>query len=169
MAQAAAQNFTQLVVLRVLSGAAEATADPSFVLITGMWYTRAQQPIRIGLWYSANGIGIALGGLLGYAIGHIKGHLASWRYEFLIIGALCASWAFVLAVLIPDSPYRTGWFTHDERVVVLSRKRHDQQGTETRRYKPDQALEAFADPKTYLFFLLGFSGTYPSLIFFPSF
>jgi hypothetical protein len=64
-----------------------------------MWFTRKQQPTVIGLWYSANGIGIALGGLIGYGewpsyswhpkltlgIGHIKG-LASWKYEFLIIG-----------------------------------------------------------------------------------
>ena len=54
--------------------------------MTGMWFTRKQQPTIIGYWYSFNGVGIALGGLFGYAIGHIKGGLASWRYEFLIIG-----------------------------------------------------------------------------------
>lgn len=51
MAQAASRNFTELAVLRVLSGAAEATADPAFVLITATWYTRSQQPTRIGYWY----------------------------------------------------------------------------------------------------------------------
>jgi hypothetical protein len=67
-----------------------------------MWYTRQQQPTIIGYWYSANGIGIAVGGLLGYVIGNvsltlflfftpasqvpyqIKGALPSWRYEFLV-------------------------------------------------------------------------------------
>ena len=51
MAQAASRNFTDLAVLRILSGAFEATADPSFVLITATWYTRKQQPTRIGYWY----------------------------------------------------------------------------------------------------------------------
>lgn len=51
MSQAASRNFTDLAILRVLSGAAEATADPAFVLITATWYTRAQQPTRIGYWY----------------------------------------------------------------------------------------------------------------------
>lgn len=51
MAQAASTNFTTLAILRTLSGAAEATADPAFVLITSTWYTRAQQPSRIGYWY----------------------------------------------------------------------------------------------------------------------
>lgn len=72
MCQAASKNFRDLAILRTLSGAAEATADPAFVLITSTWYTRAQQPSRIGVWYCANGFGIALGGLLGYGIGHVR-------------------------------------------------------------------------------------------------
>ncbi|SJK97011.1 related to allantoate permease [Armillaria ostoyae] len=163
MAQAAAKDFKDMMILRILSGAAESTADPAFVLITGLWYTRSQQPIRIGLWYSANGIGIALGGLLGYAIGHIKGALPSWRYEFLIIGALCSFWALVMFTFVPDSPYYTSyWFKDEERLIVLSRKRHDQAGADTHRVKPGQIVEAFCDPKIYLFFLLGFSSNIPN-------
>ena len=92
MIQAACNSFGSLAALRVLAGAAESCSDPSFMLITSMWYTRKQQPKRIGLWYLGNGFGIAAGGLLGYGIGHIRGALASWRYEFLIIGALCCTW-----------------------------------------------------------------------------
>jgi hypothetical protein len=89
-AQAASKNFLHMVILRILSGAFEATADPAYVtfhyrylllnfyhryrfmLITSMFYTRAEQPMRISIWYSFNGLGVSLGGLLGYAIGHIK-------------------------------------------------------------------------------------------------
>lgn len=85
MLQAACHNFATLATLRALSGAAEACSDPSFMLITSIWYTRRQQPVRIGIWYTANGFGIAAGGLLGYAIGNIKGSLPSWKYEFLIM------------------------------------------------------------------------------------
>lgn len=85
MLQAVSKNFSTLAALRALSGAAEACFDPSVMIIIGMWYTRKEQPIRIGLWYSANGVGIAVGGILGYGIGQIKGALASWKYEFLIM------------------------------------------------------------------------------------
>ncbi|KAK5072509.1 hypothetical protein LTS08_008337 [Lithohypha guttulata] len=51
MLQAACSSFATLAVMRFLSGAAEACADPAFMLITQMWYTRRQQPLRIGLWY----------------------------------------------------------------------------------------------------------------------
>lgn len=133
MAQAASRNFTELAILRTLSGAAEAIADPAFMLISSTWWTRAQQPRVIGLWYCANGGGIGLGGLLGYAIGSIKGGLASWKYEFLIIGALCCLWSIVLFIFIPDSPYTTHWFTREERLIIVSRKRHDQHVADARK------------------------------------
>jgi MFS family permease len=65
-----------------------------------VWYTRRQQPVRMGLWYTANGFGIALGGLLGFGIGNIKGALPSWKFEFLIIGALCCVWGVVMFIFL---------------------------------------------------------------------
>lgn len=49
------------------------------MLITSIWYTRRQQPTIIGLWYSFNGIGIAIGGILGYAIGNVNVTLSFMR------------------------------------------------------------------------------------------
>ena len=65
MAQAAAKNFAGLLALRILSGAFEAIADPAFMLITSMYFTRAEQPTRISIWYAFNGVGVAGGGLIG--------------------------------------------------------------------------------------------------------
>ncbi|EJD50788.1 MFS general substrate transporter [Auricularia subglabra TFB-10046 SS5] len=162
MAQAASRNFRDLAVLRIFSGAFEAVADPAFVLITATWYTRPQQPSRIGVWYCANGFGIAMGGLLGYGIGHINGALTSWKYEFLIIGALCCAWSIFLFIFIPDSPYFTHWFTRRERLIIVSRKRHDQHSVDKREWNYSQMIEAFVDPKTYLFFFFGFTANVPN-------
>jgi MFS family permease len=65
MCQAAAHNFPALAALRILSGAFEAIADPAFMLITSMYYTREEQPSRIAAWYVWNGVGVAGGGLVG--------------------------------------------------------------------------------------------------------
>jgi len=155
MLQATAKNFTQLAILRAFSGAAESCSDPSFMLITSMWYTRRQQPIRIGIWYTANGLGIAGGGLLGFAIGNIKGSLPSWKYEFLIIGALCCIWGIVLFLRLPDSPVTAPRLTVQERRWAVERLRENQTGVENKHLKPYQVLEAFLDPKIYLFYILG--------------
>jgi MFS family permease len=162
MLQACARNFTELAVLRALSGAAEACSDPSFMLITSMWYTRRQQPVRIGIWYTANGLGIAGGGLLGYGIGHIKGSLPSWKYEFLIIGALCTIWGVVLFCFLPDSPVTAPRLTQQEKRWAVERLRENQTGVENKHLKLYQVREAFCDYKIYLFFLLGLVGNIPN-------
>lgn len=155
IAQSGATNFTTLAVLRALSGAAEACSDPSFMLITSMWYTRRQQPVRIGLWYTANGFGIALGGLLGFGIGQIRGALPSWKYEFIIIGSLCAVWGIVLFLFLPDSPVTASMLSPHERRIAVERLRDNQTGVENKQFKSYQLFEALRDPKTWLFFLMG--------------
>lgn len=134
MLQAAAPNFAALAALRALAGAAEACADPAFMLVTAMWYTRRQQPIRMGLWYTANGFGIALGGLLGYGIGNIKGGLPSWKFEFIIIGALCCIWGVVIYIFLPDSPVTAKGLTQREKQIAVERMREDQTGVENKRF-----------------------------------
>ncbi|CAO1599916.1 hypothetical protein XANCAGTX0491_003623 [Xanthoria calcicola] len=162
MLQAACNSFATLATLRALGGAAEACSDPSFMLITSMWYTRRQQPVRIGIWYTANGLGIAGGGLLGYAIGNIKGALPSWKYEFLIIGALCSAWGIVMFIMLPDSPVTAKLLTPRERRMAVERLRENQTGVENKHLKGYQVREAFMDYKLYLFFILGVVGNVPN-------
>lgn len=154
MAQAGSKTYGAMLGLRFVSGMFEAVADPCFVAITSMYFTRRQQPLVIGYWYAANGVGIALGGLFGYGIGQIEGALAPWRYEFLIIGAACSLWAFAMAFLIPDAPHRGWpWFSRREAVVILARKRFDHHTIERRQFKLEQVKESLKDPKTYLFWV----------------
>ncbi|OJJ72448.1 hypothetical protein ASPBRDRAFT_195155 [Aspergillus brasiliensis CBS 101740] len=153
--QAACHNFTTLAVLRALGGAAEACSDPAFMLITSMWYTRREQPVRLGLWYTANGLGIALGGLLGYGIGHIRGALPSWKYEFIVIGSLCAAWGIVMFIILPDSPVSAPLLNKRQRRIAVERVRENQTGIENKHIKPHQIWEAFTDYKLYFFFFLG--------------
>lgn len=127
-------------------------------------------------------MGIAGGGLLGYAIGHIKGGLPSWKYEFLIIGyvptvsgrvlleliltrvysALCSAWGVVMFLVLPDSPVTARFLSKDERKLAVERLRADQTGIENKTLKPYQILEAFKDYKTYFFFALATVANIPN-------
>lgn len=183
MCQAASTSFVSLAALRILSGAFEAIADPAFMLFTSMYYTREEQPSRISAWYAFNGIGVAGGGLIGtstssflhmaamcanhqvdtgYGIGNIKGALASWRYEFLIVGAFCAVWGIILVLTLPNSPTTFRGFSHDERLLLIARMRRNQTGVEQQRVNWSQVKEAYLDYKTWLFFLLGFVSAIPN-------
>lgn len=132
------------------------------MIITSMWYTRREQPIRIGLWYTANGMGIALGGLIGYGIGHIRGSLPSWRYEFLIVGACCCTWGIVLLLFLPDSPVSAKFLSQTEKRMSVERLRENQTGVENKHFKLYQVKEAALDYKTYLFFLIGLVANIPN-------
>lgn len=99
---------------------------------------------------------------LGYGIGHIQGALASWRYEFIFVGAFCAAWALALALLLPNSPRTIRGFTHGERLLMIARMRRNQTGVEQRRVHWGQIREAYRDYKTWLFTLLGLVSNVPN-------
>ncbi|KAI0896276.1 MFS general substrate transporter [Annulohypoxylon nitens] len=162
MCQAAAGSFASLTVLRILSGAFEAIADPAFMLITSMYYTREEQPSRISAWYAWNGIGVAGGGLIGYGIGQVKGLLESWRYEFIVVGALCTFWGIILFLLLPNSPTTFWGFNKQERLLMIARLRRNQTGVEHQVINWGQIKEAYLDYKTWLFVLFGFIGAVPN-------
>ena len=75
----AANSFIGLCILRVLLGITESTVSPGFSLLTGIWYKPSEHAWRHGLWFVGNGIANTFGGLLAYAIAHIKGDLKPWR------------------------------------------------------------------------------------------
>jgi len=162
MCQAASKNFATLAALRVISGAFEAIADPAFMLVTSMYYTRSEQPSRISAWYLFNGIGVGGGGLIGYGIGHIHGAIASWRYEFLIVGACCSAWALMLWFFLPNSPATAWGFSHEEKLLMIARLRKNQTGIEHRHIDRAQVIEWATDYKTWMYMLLGFVANIPN-------
>ena len=135
--------------------------------MTAMWFTRKQQPTVIGLWYAFTAWALPSAVSLvsdrshlehrlpstentlvlsltdsGHGIGNIPStSLASWRYEFLIIGAVCSLWAIAIGFIIPDAPHSTKRLTRREAVVVVSRKRDDYGVVEKRQLKWDQVKE----------------------------
>lgn len=88
--------------------------------------------------------------------------LAPWRYEFIIVGALCAFWGIVLSLLLPNSP-RTIWgFSRDDKLLMIARIRRNQTGIEQRKINWAQIREAYLDYKTWMFALLGFVANIPN-------
>ena len=184
------ETFEAELALRFVSGMFEAVADPAFMSVTIMWYTRREQPIRIGIWsvfftrsvvapsleltstplffcsarsrYAANGAGLSFGGLIGYAIGLIKSHIAGWRLEFLVVGLLCAAWGITVFFVTPASPLHTRWLTPREKNLAVARLQSNATGIEAKEFKWYQIKEAFFDWKPYAFFLFAVSGNVPS-------
>lgn len=87
----------------------------------------------------------------------------SWRYEFLIVGAACALWGIIIFFWLPNSPVTSkGWFTREERLMIIARARRNQTGLDSHGIKWYQIREALKDWKLYTFFMLGFIGNIPN-------
>lgn len=155
----AVHSYQGLLIQRFFLGFTEAGIAPAFSLITAMWYKRREQPLRFAIWFSAAGIGVFFGSLLLYAIGHVKGRLAPWKYQFLVIGAFSSVWGALLWLVLPDSPLTAAFLPRDMKVVAVERMRWEQIGIENKTIKKDQIKEVFTDPKTYFYVVMVFACT----------
>ena len=72
---AAGRNFPELLVARFFLGLFEAGCIPLFTIITGQWYRRVEQPLRISVWYSMNGLATMAASAVSYGLGHIDSEL----------------------------------------------------------------------------------------------
>ncbi|KAH8705552.1 putative MFS transporter [Talaromyces proteolyticus] len=119
--QAATQNWSGMMALRFILGAAEAGFGPGVPYLMSFFYRRRELGLRCGLFLSAAPLANTFAGALAYGItsGHPK--LASWRLLFLVEG-IPSLLAVPLAWFgLPDSPAEAKFLTKEEKEVARAR------------------------------------------------
>ncbi|KAJ7499069.1 MFS general substrate transporter [Mycena latifolia] len=148
---AVCKNFTGLVVVRTLLGMLECVCQPAFVFLSTMYYTRAEQGLVIGAFYSMNGFQQCVGGLIGYGISQIHGQsLKNWQILFTLLGCLTFVWGLFVLWWLPNSPMRATCWSPEDRLLIAERVRKNETGIQNREFKMHQAWEAFKDPTVWL-------------------
>ncbi|PSN60698.1 retrograde regulation protein 2 [Corynespora cassiicola Philippines] len=115
------QNFAGLVALRFLVGVTEAPYFPGCIFFLSCWYTRQELPSRIAIFYSGYTLSSAFGGLIAAGIVNGMeglGGYPSWRWIFIIEGALTIVLAFAGYALLPDYPSNTSWLSAEETALA---------------------------------------------------
>jgi MFS family permease len=158
----ACTSFAGIATNRFLLGALEATVNPGFVLMMSIWYTSAEQPLRLEIYYSTNGVATMFGGLIGYAVGHIKSGLQKWMYVFLIFGSISIVWGIVSLIVLPDLPSTAKFLTERERLIAVNRVAANRQGVKNHHFSRHQAIQTFQDPKTYILFIMAVGAQVPN-------
>ncbi|KAI6086149.1 MFS general substrate transporter [Hypoxylon rubiginosum] len=156
MTTSACTSFGGLATVRFFLGMVESTISPGFVAITGIWWTRQEQAGRSALWISFLGVGSFVGTLLAYGIGHIQSTLSTWKYIYLILGAVTIVWGIVFFLFVPDSPASVKWLSEDEKVIAIQRVIENKTGTKSRRFAKEQVVEAITDPAVIVLGLISF-------------
>ncbi|KAI1770287.1 MFS general substrate transporter [Hypoxylon cercidicola] len=156
MTTAACSSFAGLATVRFFLGVVESTISPGFVAVTGIWWTRQEQAGRSALWISFLGVGSFVGTLLSYGIGHIQSTLSTWKYIYLILGALTIVWGLLFTFFVPDGPASVRWLNEHEKVIAVQRVIENKTGTKSRRFSKDQVIEAVTDPAVVVLGLISF-------------
>ncbi|KXN86369.1 hypothetical protein AN958_10231 [Leucoagaricus sp. SymC.cos] len=160
---AACTNFTGLVVVRTLLGIFECVCQPAFVFLSTMWYTREEQALVIGSFYSMNGFQQCVGGLIAYGIAHIQGAaLKNWQILFTLLGCVTFAWGFFILFWMPDSPMHAKCFSLEDRLLMAERVRKNDTGIQNKTFKMYQAIEAFKDPTVWAVTLISFTNALPT-------
>ncbi|KAK5133554.1 hypothetical protein LTR08_007593 [Meristemomyces frigidus] len=156
------KSFGGLVTVRLLLGMFEAAVAPCLLIITGMWYKRSEQPMRIGIWYLGVGTGVVVGALSSYGFQFYTAHtFKSWQAMYLTFGLLTIALGIAIVCFLPDNPM-TSRLTASEKVAAIERVRANQTGIENKQWKAYQAKEVVLDPRTWLIVVIILAGNIPT-------
>ncbi|KAH8784303.1 retrograde regulation protein 2 [Hyaloscypha finlandica] len=150
---AAVQNFKGMMVVRFAIGLAEARFYPAVLYHMSFWFKPAEMPWRIATFYSVGQLASALSGLLAYAIGFMDGlgHLAGWRWLFLIEGLPAIILAWVALFGLPDYPQTARFLDAEEKAFILHRLSDAAPSGEKGHWDFNTLKVLFSDPTTYTF------------------
>jgi MFS transporter, ACS family, allantoate permease len=150
---AAVKDFGGAVAIRFLLGLCESAVTPGFALITSQWYTKREQGLRTGIWFSFNGWAQILGGLLAYGIARGTDKYGSaiepWQIIFLVTGLLTVVMGIIFLFVVPDNQMNARWLKKEDRILAIERIRVNQQGVGNKHFKFYQLKEALTDPLTW--------------------
>ncbi|KAF2709705.1 MFS general substrate transporter [Pleomassaria siparia CBS 279.74] len=161
---AACKSFPALLVVRTLLGIFEAVCQPTFLILSSMWYKREEQATIVTLWYMMNGGQQIVGGLLAYCFSLIPsgGPLAGWQAIFLTYGCFSLLWGGFVLWWLPDSPMRAKCFSEEDKVLMIERVRANQTGIQNKSFRKEQIYEALLDPQTWCYCLIAICTTLPT-------
>ena len=163
---AAVKNADGALAVRFFLGVFEAAVTPGFALFTSQWYTKAEQGTRTAIWFSFNGFGQILGGLLAYGIARgsaVHGSaIAPWKIVFLSTGLLTVAMGCIFLFVVPDNQLNARWLSKADRRKAIERVRINQQGIGNKHFKAYQLKEALTDPLTWAFAFYALSADIPN-------
>ncbi|KAK7695716.1 hypothetical protein QCA50_000352 [Cerrena zonata] len=163
MLHAVTASFGAFFALRVLLGMCESCVAPILILIISMFYKKDEQATRISWFYVMNGLTQVFGGFVAYGISFYEGHaIAPYKIIYLLLGGLAIVVGICVLIWLPDSPIHARMLTKEERIAALERVRDDQGGTENKKWKKDQIIEALTDVRTWLIVLTTLTTSIPN-------
>ncbi|KAK2598689.1 hypothetical protein N8I77_012081 [Diaporthe amygdali] len=152
MLTAECHNYRALYTQRFFLGFLESGVSPIFILISGSWYKKVEQPLRIGCFAAFVGPAVILSTLVNYGFGKIQGSIAPWKIMFLFAGGVTTLWGLLIPFILAADPISARSLTARERYIAVARIRSNNAGVRNTHLKPEQVKETLLDLKFWLCF-----------------
>ncbi|CAO3621159.1 unnamed protein product [Mucor hiemalis] len=145
-------NFAQLVVCRVLLGLFEAGTYPSLLIIVNTIYRRSEQSAAYGFLWLSNGTGTMVGAACAYGIAHITNAngIDTWRWPYIIWGALTVLFGIITFFFLPDSPDSFMFRLTEEEKRIVEERTTDNAVVRVYEIKYHHIYEALREPRLWL-------------------
>ena len=167
-----AHNFAGIAAFRFLLGGAESCIGPAWMLLTTIFWTREEAPLRMSCWLGMNGLSSLASAGIGWGLGAIPAPpMPIWRLIFLVsapnpsrllrvprrqqcrtaqvIGIISFVSGAILVWIIPSSPNEARFLSHEEKVAAVWRISVNRTGVKHTKLLWYQVREAARDPKVW--------------------
>ncbi|KAG0257248.1 hypothetical protein DFQ27_005211 [Actinomortierella ambigua] len=173
MLLAACKNAAGLFATRFFLGLFEAGLFPGTVFIISLWYTRGEQALRNGLFFSTASIAGAFGGVLAYGLAKLdgRGGLHGWQWIFIIEGLITVMVSMATYFLLPDFPSKARFLDDDMKELAEKRMVADAGPATEKHFSWRQFWMVYVDWKTFMHaipYFLTMAPLYSLALFIPS-
>ncbi|OWZ35154.1 nicotinamide mononucleotide permease [Cryptococcus neoformans c45] len=122
------KNYHQLLAVRILLGFTESPYFPGALFLLSTWYTKKELAYRTAFLYTGSLLSGAFSGLIAAGVQNgLDGKLGmeSWRWLFILEGAITGFAAIIAMFVLPDYPATTKWLSTREKAVAVWRMERD--------------------------------------------
>lgn len=144
-------NFGGLMTCRWFLGMFESAFFPLVIYYLTTFYRRGELARRLAIFYAAQSIASAFGGLLAFGVFQIKtGSLADWRYLFLIEGCCTFTFAIFAYWYLPFSAARCSFLSEEQKALAHYRMQIDSSSEVNEKFNFKESVKIFKHPTSWL-------------------
>ncbi|KAJ3193552.1 hypothetical protein HDU82_002778, partial [Entophlyctis luteolus] len=151
------KNFGGLMAVRWFLGMAESAFFPLVIYYLTTFYRRGELARRLALFYAAQSIASAFGGLLAFGVFQIPAGATSlepWRYLFLIEGCGTIVFGGFALWFLPASGSQAWFLSEDEKKLAYDRILADSSSKVNEEFNLKRSLTILKRPTSWVFFMI---------------
>jgi len=111
---------------RFMLGFFEAGITPCFMVLTAIFYTKAEQASRSAIWFAGTGVSQIIGYPIMYGVLQIPTSVARWKVIYYLWGSCTVFFGILFYFIVPDDQASAYFLNKRQKYVAVERLRKNQ-------------------------------------------